>query len=676
MPKNQKFDQSTDAMALPLGPDRDAMDHSLRETSGIPANNTAPVSHSNTNASIASWVQHRSESPKDVARCRKKLWFSFFFDGTGNNLEADVGSLKHSNIARLYRVHSENNDDVGNFRIYIPGVGTYFPEIGDKGGGVLGLVTGYRGEDRLKWALNEFDSKLKAQVAGAATVSNMIEEVNIAVFGFSRGAALARAFVNMFIDSRCKPNTSKCCLILGGYSVRIRFLGLFDTVASVGRPMSTNNTSKVSAVSGTIVDILKSRNEDSDYANARPNTLAFQRRGYGGADPTPGDHSGHDSWGAAMKIPSLVEEVRHFIAAHEIRNSFPVESVSALSNGMVSKPGHFYETVYPGVHSDVGGSYRPGEGARSERPDNKLGLVPLRHMYDYAVARGVPLLPPSVWRSYHKADFEMSPDLVNGYNAYLKALSSSASLGDIINAHMKLYFGWRFRSIRRKRQGDVSEGRAINKNGAVFAKERRESEVVIRELEIANKNLIKKLDQLEMRKADLILGGYRQSNLNENLKRFDTDIGSARKAQARADDQLLRARAKLDALPNMDALQSMVILYDNALLNDVLSIYSAYSPSGNLNSSKRAQLQPHYKVMMDAYEDEFSFGRGLTDPSIINFFDKYVHDSLAAFAKDATPPSDPRVVFLGGDKKYQYASNSFMDAWPVSVSTADRGTFV
>jgi hypothetical protein len=31
-----------------------------------------------------------------------------------------------------------------------------------------------------------------------------------------------------------------------------------------------------------------------------------------------------------MRIPQMVEEVRHFVAAHEVRNSFPLESISFL----------------------------------------------------------------------------------------------------------------------------------------------------------------------------------------------------------------------------------------------------------------------------------------------------------------------------------------------------------
>ena len=67
-------------------------------------------------------------------------------------------------------------------------------------------------------------------------------------------------------------------------------------------------------------------------------------------------------------------------------------------------------------------------------------------------------------------------------------------------------------------------------------------------------------------------------------------------------------------------------------------------------------LRPHYKALIEAYENEFEKNNGLKDEAVISFFDNYVHDSLAGFGGDATLPSDPRVVYLGGDEKYQYAS--------------------
>lgn len=49
---------------------------------------------------------------------------------------------------------------------------------------------------------------------------------------------------------------------------------------------------------------------------------------------------------------------------------------------------------------------------------------------------------------------------------------------------------------------------------------------------------------------------------------------------------------------------------------------------------------------------------GLKDERIFSFFEFYVHESLADFYKDSTLPSDPRVVYFGGDEKYKYAIHS------------------
>ncbi len=59
--------------------------------------------------------------------------------------------------------------------------------------------------------------------------------------------------------------------------------------------------------------------------------------------------------------------------------------------------------------------------------------------------------------------------------------------------------------------------------------------------------------------------------------------------------------------------------------------------------------------MIEAYENEFIKGTGLNDERIFRFFEDYVHDSLSGFGKDATLPSDPRVIYVGDDEKLNYA---------------------
>ena len=80
---------------------------------------------------------------------------------------------------------------------------------------------------------------------------------------------------------------------------------------------------------------------------------------------------------------------------------------------------------------------------------------------------------------------------------------------------------------------------------------------------------------------------------------------------------------------------------------------------------QKAPLRPHYQALLEAHDDEFVHGRGLTDPKVIAFFDSFVHDSLAGFAKDVTLPSDPRCCYIGGDEELKYANNRPVEVRPI-----------
>jgi hypothetical protein len=351
----------------------------------------------------------------------------------------------------------------------------------------------------------------------------------------------------------------------------------------------------------------------------------------------------------------MVEEVQHFIAAHEIRNSFPVDSISCLRKNRASKPEHFYETVYPGVHSDVGGSYAPGEGGRAISPSENLGVIPLMHMYNYALGKGVPLRPLSAWSDLHKADFAMHPDLLETYNHYIKALGASTSLGELMNKNMSLYYAWRFRAIRIKLSGNKSESERVSKWNAKFKKDEALLNKEVDELRQKKESAVRELDLLLQLRSIRTLN---MSNIQSAPPPTVKDIDQARKKIEIAQDGFLRAKARLDALPKMADLQKMLDFYDAQLMDDVKSIMGPLReryPGLPAPDVLKRDLRPHYKALVKAYEDEFVHNRGMTDERLIRFFDNYVHDSLAGFAIDATLPSDPRVVYLGGDEKYEYA---------------------
>ena len=177
-------------------------------------------------------------------------------------------------------------------------------------------------------------------------------------------------------------------------------------------PMSLNTTGAYHAYNADVSGMIAYRLRN--YRSTRPERLAFAEDADPGADPAPGVADGHNDWGGRLKIHESVEEVRHFIAAHEIRNSFPLDSVSVLSGGEINKPAHFYETIYPGAHSDVGGGYAPGEGARSLVAAESLSLIPLRHMYDFALRSGIPMKVD--WTSDNKEDFRTDAMLCECFN--------------------------------------------------------------------------------------------------------------------------------------------------------------------------------------------------------------------------------------------------------------------
>ncbi|NBA97757.1 DUF2235 domain-containing protein [Pseudomonas sp. R5(2019)] len=176
-----------------------------------------------------------------------------------------------------------------------------------------------------------------------------LAEISIDVFGFSRGAALARTFCS-WLDELFDGNR------LCGVPTTIRFMGLFDTVASVGLPNNPRTTANLT--------------------------------------------HGHLSWGneAYLRIPARVKNCVHYVAMHENRPSFPLDRVFK-HNGL---PSNCHEYAFPGMHSDVGGGYGVNEQGRGRMPadvgrnalnSEKLSQIPLEYMLKTALSANVPLDP-------------------------------------------------------------------------------------------------------------------------------------------------------------------------------------------------------------------------------------------------------------------------------------------
>jgi hypothetical protein len=231
----------------------------------------------------------------------------------------------------------------------------------------------------------------------------------ISIFGFSRGATEARAFAN-WLQSLCKLDAQlrgKPGMTLGGFPVQFEFLGIFDTVASVGAGNLLGNF-----VFGSRLD-------------------------------------GHSAWADAedsLRIPSGLRCV-HMVAAHEGRRCFPLDSVSV--KGVM--PLNCTEIVIPGVHSDVGGGYAPREQGKGKNLNGSdmLWRIPLILMYKMARIHGVPL-KLELADERVKELFAIDAETIVTFNAYIaEARVKSGPLTKIIREQMRKQMEWRrFRSVK------------------------------------------------------------------------------------------------------------------------------------------------------------------------------------------------------------------------------------
>lgn len=345
-------------------------------------------------------------SLRDI-KCRLYPQLSFFFDGTGNNLDIDTPLQRLSNVAKLYNAATVDPLGRGATPRYIPGVGTpfkvpkvmgYTDELADDRGGAAGLGLGKGGEMRIQYALAEF-SRILERDWGPAAWKGM-QFISVSIFGFSRGATEARAFVRRLISTKCQRTDSglvwrapfgECT------PVRINFMGLFDTVASVGGP-----------------------------------TL-------------------HLGWASELAIPPEVERCVHYVSAHEVREAFPLDSVRVGR----AYPANCEEVVYPGVHSDVGGGYEPDVQGRT----SLLSRISLRHMLADALRAGVPMQLPKHLQEDWRADFTLAGDdpVVSLYQGYMAALpeADEPDLESLIQSHRRLNFQWRAAIERQPRDTRV-----------------------------------------------------------------------------------------------------------------------------------------------------------------------------------------------------------------------------
>jgi hypothetical protein len=333
--------------------------------------------------------------------CKTVLWVSFFFDGTGNNRKQDF-PVKHSNVAALFDAHLE--DEVNGIRpFYYEGIGTPF-EFKERHEVIREKFvsrSGVRHINHEKNGYKESESRINSGFGGGLEqrlekalfqleeyIAEMrsrrkVEEINLAAFGFSRGATTARAFMH-WLKAHSKVKDAGASLLWDGIALKVRFLGLFDTVESVG-----------GAGKNTRPEVVKTR------------------------------------------IPAFVEKCTHLVAAHEMRQAFPLTVLATQ---------RFANVVYPGAHADVGGGYGPADQGRV----NWLARLALLQMLDEA--RGAGLKMKSLgemraddqrWARLYKPSYDVPAAVHKAFNEYQQHVATPAGpIAQVMESHCKLYRAW------------------------------------------------------------------------------------------------------------------------------------------------------------------------------------------------------------------------------------------
>ncbi len=319
-----------------------------------------------------------------------RVYLGVFFDGTGNNKynvearkkgeismekakERDYASYfaNYSNIARLWNLYkkdyiSDNKTNKKTYytRAYIEGIGTKrgMPDdmIGSGMGrlerGILGKVGDAYQEVIKEFKKDKIPSGKKKNHLGK-TVPH-IDELVIDIFGFSRGAAAARHFANI-VNTAFEPEREerywsisqkdfayrkikrqppggsfgkaleKAGFPLGDTVIKIRFIGLFDTVAAV-----TSNAEMAPIIIGAM-DGLVIGNISKGIAEVII-----------GADGLSTAAQNCNNGNIQLSLANVNAQIAHITASDEYRANFVLNRVSKG-----------YEMRMCGVHSDIGGGY-------------------------------------------------------------------------------------------------------------------------------------------------------------------------------------------------------------------------------------------------------------------------------------------------------------------------------
>lgn len=394
-------------------------------------------------------AQEAGSAPADtIAVGCELVRVGMFFDGTGNSRHhVPVGGVTwHTNVDLLEHIYNEAKSvtekingqprKVSYSSIYMRGIGVR--EDGDvddllgwygfprqpnviSGGNLshrpaagvvalptgtgLGWGTGPEGvETRVLESYIELEIKLREASGGIQPC-----DVWLDVFGFSRGAVAARDFTNGIKDQEFTYGPAK---------IRTKFLGIFDTVSSMGSGGNTGNYGNVSLdTSGNVAERIVHITAKDEIRQYFPLTLAKT----GERIEMAGAHADIGGGYLPDAPPSTFSFTEY--AYPGVRDYFESRWGQSLqylnSDDKINTSGDF---IVRGARSD---REYVAETVIQNTADHGLQFVSLRLMHDRAVAAGVPLRT-NIGNSIDGKSIAMGPGLNDYYLALRNGNASKA----------------------------------------------------------------------------------------------------------------------------------------------------------------------------------------------------------------------------------------------------------
>jgi len=260
-----------------------------------------------------------------------------------------------------------------------------------------------------------------------------IKTIRIAVFGYDRGAIIARKFANELIEETCKRIGEK--ITYGDAEVTFDFMGLFDSVSSAyADSIFAKVLAPVLSWTASVAAVPELGPGAGAIARVGPKAISFVM---GLARRTLGEYD----------TPGEFRKIVHHVAATELRFFKQLDSPRNAK-----ETGNLTEVVYPGSQSDVGGGFVDGEDGKSA----DLSRVSARNMLDQAWAYGVPMRRPDEMKVAGDLDTlkhfaftkqcvvnEKSLTANDLFRVYASMLpTGTGTLEHHFLAHQKLFISW------------------------------------------------------------------------------------------------------------------------------------------------------------------------------------------------------------------------------------------